>query len=95
MGIKSTLAFYIKDWEKLKNAKEPESYEKPYRARVVKALAQILGEGEKIFEEKIIKIEDINQLHQQTQKIIDASVALKLMVRTYRFTNKIQNADEL
>ncbi|KAA6331326.1 hypothetical protein EZS27_020047 [termite gut metagenome] len=97
MGIKSTLAFYMKDVQELKRAEEREKpYEKPYRSRIVRALAQILEEvnEEKMFK-KIIEIEDVNQLHQQTQKIIDASVALKLMIRTYRFTNKIQNTDEL
>jgi CRISPR-associated protein Cmr5 len=97
MGIKSTLAFYMKDVKELKRAEEREKpYEKPYRSRVIRALAQILEEinEEKMFK-KIIEIEDVNQLHQQTQKIIDASVALKLMIRTYRFTNKIQNTDEL
>jgi CRISPR-associated protein Cmr5 len=97
MGIKSTLAFYMKDGEKLKEVeKQGKSYEKPYRARVVRALAKILEEvnEEKMFN-KIIEIKNVNQLHQQTQKIIDASVALKLMIRTYRFTNKIQNTDEL
>lgn len=77
MGIKAALLYYMKD----------------KRVKVIDALTYILKESEKPkngSEQETIDLKEwmkdeinILELYHKTQKIVDASVALKLMIRTY------------
>jgi hypothetical protein len=87
IGIKAALAFYMKDATKLLKC----SAKTPYRARVVRALAIIMGKAdEKGLFDSVCALPDDNQIliHAETKKIVDASIALKLMIRTYEFNKK-------
>lgn len=96
MGIKATLAFYMKD------AGEERMDSKAYRSNVVTALALLvlpehphsdanveLKNVKKNVElkNKVLKISDrqYKELFEQTGQLLNASIALKLMLRTYKF----------
>lgn len=92
IGIKATLAFYMKDHKKLQDAWIDSS--KPSRARVVYAIAKTLGRGtgEELFH-AVLHIDDstLAELSKITREITDASVALKMMIRTHRFGDNGNN----
>lgn len=77
MGIKAALLYYMKD----------------KRVKVVDALTYILEKSEELKNCSEEKLDDLKkwvgnknstlELYHKTQKIVDASVALKLMIRTY------------
>ena len=95
MGIKAALAFYMKDFEDLEKAEvKNKDNEKAYRAKVVKAFANMLGKSSaKVLFEEVLAENSLNKLYQHTQKVVDASVALKLVIRTYKFVDKSKNND--
>jgi CRISPR/Cas system CMR-associated protein Cmr5 small subunit len=97
IGIKAALAFYMKDATKLeedKKLKEDKTNKKPYRSKVVRAFALIYGYNGDNPERnlwnsiKAIDIENQSEINKQKQRLIDASIALKLMIQTYKFNDK-------
>ncbi|MDR2915335.1 MAG: hypothetical protein LBV74_10975 [Tannerella sp.] len=87
IGIKAALAFYMKDATKLTNG----TPKIPYRARVVRALAIIVEKAdERALFDSVCALPDDNQIliHAEMKKLVDASIALKLMIRTYEFNDK-------
>lgn len=99
MGIESALLYYKKDEQKYLSDKEDyeknpikykENISKVYRVKVVIALTHILKESKEFGETQIDLVEWVRaskdntlELYNKTGKIVNASVALKLMIRTY------------
>lgn len=81
LGIKAALAFYMKDFHDTTLVK---------RSNVIAAIFHILYPELEIKKcvNKIIKAENENELHQYTKEIVNASIALKLMIRTYEIPNR-------
>jgi hypothetical protein len=97
IGIKAALAFYMKDAAKLEEDKKKEkdkTNKKPYRSKVVRAFALMYGFNGDHPERglwnsiKAIDMENQSEINKQTQRLIDASIALKLMIQTYKFADK-------
>lgn len=90
IGIKATIAFYMKD---------------PEHKAILNAITKILAEdasitgfrpnhGAEDLKETVLAITDPIRLHEYTKWIVEASVALKLMIRTYDFGKKNLNQND-
>jgi len=85
MGIKPAMAAYC--------AKPPENDEKnPSKKKVIQAIAETLqlpgaGNADNLLQ-KTIEESNKYQLNDLKEKIVNASVALKIMIRTYEIQDK-------
>lgn len=87
MGIKATLAFYMKDDQ------EGKKHTEAYRSNVVTALALLLSPDYPQYttnvklKNGVLEIPDrqYKELFELTRQLLNASTALKLMLRTYKF----------